>query len=457
MRKSLTALLVLCALSLGGITAVHAVLLPRRDQVEVTETVIYGDPAAAEGVRLTAHTRYGDHLRWETSVTPGAATGAESVYSYYPFVRARPALPDPPDVSLRVEWNEFGRFVPDQPIQYGLDAAWQELFDSARDGEVKQVFRLADYFDYYPLAVHYSFSPYLVRTWVTFDDLSYENEWNAAGRAFQNFFRIPVREDERMALSLTRETGGGVGSRGTDYSLSGHFYFNTSCAFAGDACYLSFDPHDDAGEPVDTSLIPGGYGVYRLPLDWEKLDDGQLDGARPDRLAMVYPLDPAHELLGLSADPEGTSLLIHTREEGNYVLTVVDLAGMTARQRFELPCHDDSYGGFALFDCGDFFAVLYEWGYLALFERNSAGAYVQALDVALRPTEGTDFSLRTGWCPSVLAWDGERLAIADREEYRDFYLAVYDRDGMAYLGRYGTGLTGCSMDYYHPVDLEWMS
>ena len=39
----------------------------------------------------------------------------------------------------------------------------------------------------------------------------------------------------------------------------------------------------------------------------------------------------------------------------------------------------------------------------------------------------------------VLAWDGERLAVAVNQDWYDkcgFYLAVYDRTGLRYAGRY---------------------
>lgn len=41
------------------------------------------------------------------------------------------------------------------------------------------------------------------------------------------------------------------------------FSFETIACSTPEAVYFTFDPHSYRGELVDTSMIPGGYGLYR--------------------------------------------------------------------------------------------------------------------------------------------------------------------------------------------------
>ena len=51
MRKALIAFCLIFVLALGGIIAIHAEVNEVRDQVVITEEIIYGDKSAAEGKR----------------------------------------------------------------------------------------------------------------------------------------------------------------------------------------------------------------------------------------------------------------------------------------------------------------------------------------------------------------------------------------------------------------------
>lgn len=55
---------------------------------------------------------------------------------------------------------------------------------------------------------------------------------------------------------------------------------------------------------VDTSLIPGGYGIYRLPYDREK------EIFLSEKLEMVYALDPEKQYTDIYASPDGAKLFL---------------------------------------------------------------------------------------------------------------------------------------------------
>ena len=59
---------------------------------------------------------------------------------------------------------------------------------------------------------------------------------------------------------------------------------------------------------MDLSLIPGGYGIYKLPYDRER--DVFLSG----ELEMVYALDPALHYVDMHLSPDGQKLLLEREE-----------------------------------------------------------------------------------------------------------------------------------------------
>ena len=94
---------------------------------------------------------------------------------------------------------------------------------------------------------------------------------------------------------------------------------------------------------MDTSLIPGGYGIYAMNYTAGKvqhqgnaiqtLENGRL---HLDSLQLVYPIDPKEEFLDLCQWSDGKTLLLYTRENNVYYLTVISMDTMQQIQRLVL-------------------------------------------------------------------------------------------------------------------------
>ena len=318
------------------------------------------------------------------------------------------------------------------------------------------------------------------------DTEEYKNFVNTAGKetfalweSLNRFFRIPVLESEKSVLEAKRDSidsfSGGVW---LSYELNrakndlDYFSFETIACGTPEAVYFTFDPHSYRGVLVDTSQIPGGYGLYRLPYDpAEKV-------FLPEKLEMVYPLDPARDYVSVHSSPDGQKLLLTSRtwqfgDTGNsswygdtdpkvtefdrarrLTAEVVDLASMTREKtldvlqsRSEIQCRD----------AGDYLVFSDAVSKICVIAYQD-GSYHKTLDLAdLAMASRPDEELPCYGYLKQTAYDGERLVLAgysyvkadrvqqswDWSPQSDAELAVYDRRGLLYFGR----LTDNLQDY----------
>ena len=83
MKKYLCILLLALLFSLGTLAGGHLWVNGARDRMDIRETVITGDPAAAAGLAVTYRTRDQEgRLLWETTYTPGGAERAETDFRF---------------------------------------------------------------------------------------------------------------------------------------------------------------------------------------------------------------------------------------------------------------------------------------------------------------------------------------------------------------------------------------
>ena len=71
MRKHLAILLALVVASAGMITWAHGTVNTAGNDIEIRETVIYGDNTAVEGLEVGFNTKYMDNFYWDTTLWPG--------------------------------------------------------------------------------------------------------------------------------------------------------------------------------------------------------------------------------------------------------------------------------------------------------------------------------------------------------------------------------------------------
>lgn len=479
MKRALIITLLLLALSVSGLCLANGEINSAGDKVELAEKAVFGDKAAAEGVMVHSRVHMDSHLFWSTDYTIG---GEPEIKTEYRFSQSRDnggQWQPEYGVSLGNAVSMgfyFGRDTDmSRPLE-GIAEAYRQLYNETPEGqEGRKTVYLKDYYDYYPLSVNIS----LPGTYLGWDTGYPEDQpVNENGEPIeilsqlQDYFRIPVPEDERLEIWISRDYGGGASSTGSG-SDGDSFSLYTLSAVSNEACYFAFSNRTPNGKTVDTSSIPGGYGIYCLPYyegDAGYGGEGNGDhrivyGASVGELSTVYPIDTEAELLDLLINPAKTKLLLLTEERGKCVLTVIDIKSMETLQRLELAELDEETSAYTVQNSDDFLVLELSRQQILVVKVNEKGEYEHCFTAQYTDPENPLFSIDYN---TVMDFDGEKLVIADflrHEHYADkcgFYVAVCGESGPLYYGEYHSSLDAGSTSFNNnyncrPVDYEPLS
>ena len=189
---------------------------------------------------------------------------------------------------------------------------------------------------------------------------------------------------------------------------------------------------------------------------------------------MVYPLTPGIDLSYLSINEEQTCLYLHAVEEGKYSITVIDLATMESLQILDvLDVDENSY--WDVWDMDDYMVIeIIHTQEFMVISKSGDGKLNLEYICPIKPEGADEFSIYN----ATMDFDGERLVflkqidleVEHETEYRDrttcgLQIAVYEKDGLVYLGEYDSSLdTGENWDNYafyvrgktfDPVGVTW--
>lgn len=505
MRKTLILSGILMILALTGLITTAVVANAARDQVTFTERVEYGDPVTAEGITVRVQADLDNHLLWNSTYVAGQGPESETEYQFsatrVPYVSeirydgvqmelsSNVAMGQ---VELSDEWqfqNEKVDAAEMAEKSTGILKAYYELMAQMEPGEEKEIeVRLKDYYDYYPISVYVDLPGYHYN-----GDYAENVDYTGSGMpmtgdmAFQEFFKIPVLEDETMTIRLGLDANGRRTHWGGGTGMSENFPMWSIGLRTEEACYFTFDTRTSKGNVIDTSQIRGGYGIYRLPyypVELEKKEDVigtpiQYHRVAYDEMAMVYELDPQVRVIQLEKSMDGESLLLVTTENSQCMLTVIDLDTMETVQKIPVAELElkDGYGCI-LMQKETFLVMDISDERLVVLERGAEGLYESRLLVPHYMDENGNHFYRMNSNLFDVDWNGEQLVVAGSlmKEYQTgqytthmytggFYLAVYGPEGIEYFGEYDSSLsTGWSVDqanYYvqpwnkDPVTVSW--
>ena len=479
MRKSLIVSLLLLAFALGALGAARAWVDERQDAVEVTETVVYGDRAALAGLELEYVTHAARHLLWTTRCTFGGELRTHTDFQY-----SRPELrwqgsPLYGGVSFDMNAGNFSMSssgeldLEDEERDPYLGMMLRPAADVATrtpdGGEHTETLRLKDYYDYYPMDVRFDLP--VSRT-------GDYGEEQAAGRAFAEYFKVAVPEDQMVEVTVEKNLDGGV----TNVQMStveGGIWLDSSSVVTEDGwCYFTVAVQRDGGGIAEgVGTVGDGYGLYVLPAAQE----GEAVYARPEDVSLAWPVDSgAATIVALKASADQKQLLLVTHEGGACVLTVLDRATMEQVQRLELfpiDLDEEQYVGFRdLRVEADYLVAQDSMGGFVLLTPDGAGGRQIQFRGDLNAIEAWEYVLTYD---AIMAFDGERLAVAAFQDGMQrhgigggsFCLAVYDKSGLIYAGEYdssqdrdntlvSTGSYSTSYvttAYENPMRMEWSS
>lgn len=457
MRKAVAILLVLVlGTCLGAATAVRE-LAATQNQVVFTETTLYGDISAAEGLTVTKQVQMSGNIAWNSTLRFfNAGFTYKTTSDYYnnvwemnlgePFYDGV-FLYDMISSSYQTSGSDLSF------LASGMSKAQAELADQTPDGEIRaRTIRLADYYEYYPIEANISL-PNVI--YGGFSDMLTEEDYNSpelyAARAMIEFFKIPVLPDERYTIGIEKgENGTIISSWGQSVDGRDAFSISTSSVVAEDACYFYFSNRTYNGRLVDTSRIPGGYGIYVLPYGWVKAEDYHgydfYEGGDVfvDQLRVFYPIDPEAEILDLSLSDNQKTLLLHTAEKGKCLLTIISTETGEALQKLELGDYRENLMTEAICTDGALIVRIGE-SFSVLVPQSDTEWKLLYQTVPTEIEKGENFSPLNTWYGREFAFDGERLAVistlsAEGWTGCGFSLAVYNSEGLQYYGSYQSSL-----------------
>ena len=454
MRKyPLLLLALILAFTVPAVLAVAALDAPK-DQIAFTEQVLCGDPSAASGLTVRLDTQYRYYLRWRSDITfsPTCYT-AQTAYTFENGRYWDNDASEPCDLYITDGISSSLDFEDENP----LSAAMQALKDKVQPGTAaSSILRVADYYETYPLEINIVLPNLFYGTQVAY---LYGPEQDAIDR-LNAFFQIPVLPDQYLQIEVEKSVDGGqsVGISSAEQGDSFNFY--TQSIATADAFYFFFDNKTVNGQYIDTSRIPGGYGLYCLPygqVDTEKPYKGQPDGWQgydvfADCLTCLYPVSPDTTLTHLAASADGTRLFLHTVEDGVYNILVLDAKTGALLQRCPLLPFDAESAWADRVDGQDFQLVRFDDQFF-LYALQPDGTLRQALHVMLSEQERSETFFP--WYSTqnrAFAWQDGRLAVVCSERHSSavkpysssldcgFTVAIYAEDALQYYGLYPSSL-----------------
>ena len=499
MRKRMIMLTIVFLAGAIGAAVMIGVLLHRERNVTMTVTTHYGDVSAADGLEITFREYphffdkdndglyYREDTRlnkrqWKNTIT---FSGGESTLTSEMFRETRDiheqegAYRDREEFLYKANGDVYGG-------GYGIVGRYigndffemlpESLLDSFKKSETPVTIRLSEYAEYYPMlnmlrvpnryednfgeVREYKDGPLLpvgneIRYPGYYDNaeeqekeytLEYRYDYSevkAVARKFEEFFRIPVIPEDVRKLTVSRDSYSDYVS--IEQEVAGEDFYEPR--FTGstteEALYFTFNTHTEAGSVVDTSLIPGGYGIYRLPF--RENETNHTTTILIDEMKVFVPLSPEADRVEVMIDNTQKTMMIYYTLNGVNRVQLIDLASGQCVYEADLGAVV-AEDWFTFMDVGEDLFVLNlvpkgETGYntyeervvqrgkkskMYVFGRNASGQYETVLD--------TNAFLE--YMGGKYAFDGKRLAQAVIVYDDVMMVYVYSASGMDYRAEY---------------------
>ena len=454
MRRSLILLLVLAVLAAAVFAAGGAAVRGQGDDVTLTEERWFGDPAAAEGLTVTADTTVVNRLHWNTVLTLGAEPAWETDFRYTAVQERQPGTVTPSFYLYApggFSMSTSGSIDPEDPgfrVDFGVLAEpVAAAIARAEPGKTQVItLDLADYWEYLPVLCDYT-PPAGV-------EIVTEDAFGILGSGMSTalwpdaaeFFRIPM-DGLRAEIRVESYEDGGV--YGVEFNAVSLPELLTVAAWDGaDGIYLAAAvgyQNDDGAYQVDRDTVTPG--LYYLPLMQYTDENGNvLTRVDTASIRLLWEM-PAGYAQQLDVTGGGTRLLI----QGSDTCWVLTPEG-TEVQAFPKPqdaywnAVDDTTAVFLSTENVEDAALMERMGgdgryygvnvvnRAAVWQLGDDGQYVCRIDCAVdgAPVGGQTSDIET-------YFDGTRLLAAgylDGYVEPSFDVLVCDGDGLQYAARF---------------------
>ena len=436
MKKALIFLLVLI-FSVSSLTVFTGYKLHNEGK-NVSYSVVseYGDRSLLQGVSADIHYSHYERLLWDVHYVP--LQKPETKVSFHKIMKQNEASPHYFGLTS-VYFSLFDIKDFSEELYNSFQRAKKESAEGK--GAVTLEIKMKDHFEYYPflpevdlpgINISYVSSPFL--------DSDREGAYTYAGitkdraegfiKALRDYIKIPVYENDTRTTVIERS---GSGHMYSSYYENVYEESFQSQVFS-DKLYFTVNNRTDPSENnpsvlLDTSLIPGGYGIYSVPYSENDIIY--------ENMTTGMSLSPESTVLNLWGDEEKEELYLLIRENEACYFKVIDIKTMTEKFSERLFDYTDSdwvsfrgFGGFMLF--------IRNGIEMKLYEDEGNGQYKERL--TYKETEDNFIGLEYLLHNSEWASDGERLVLFSVDSFPDngdgrtnrHEIAVFTKDGLGY-------------------------
>lgn len=439
MKKVICFLSALTLLSVSLTVAVTCSLVKESDNVTFTLIDEWGDKTYLEGITAEMNFTCNGRLDWDVKFSPAGKT--ETEYQYNTIVPKHTETYRNYGL-YNTSYSLLDMKNDNEKLKADLDNLKNEM---KNPGDIRYFnIKLKDYYEYYPVNFEFTLGEMHI-SWSTsigYDDAgSYEFSGISytKGTDFINtlndYIRIPVHEEDTRKIRLHKSDDGFSYSG----SHSGSFDFEFHNAVFADTLYFTFSneiKNSEKSERVltDTSLIPGGYGIYAIDYTETEVNYKEIK--------TVYSIPSDATVKALFCNEEKNELYLTLHQNDKYILRVIDTASMTDIAVIELfDFHFEEY--VTISQQEDFFVFIKNSTDYNVVRQNTDGIFVSALKGTI-PSETEN--IRNYFSPySQFCFDGEKLAILVIENpgYEQLSIMsiqpdimILNEDGLLYYGKW---------------------
>ena len=468
MRKAGILLVCLLVIGIAGLIPVGNHLSAEEGNIQLTEHILYGDKAVAEGVQITFGSRLQWQHYWDSVYTIGTNPGIKTQYTFYPTGKVENSTKKTYDGITFGSFPNYGssgslpmesRIRPDEFLP-----AYQKLAEATPNGVSGfENIRVNEYFTFYPvwpdITTEYFWyeisGPHGYMGYLGSGETVDASNQKELYEALNVYFRIPVLDNDIYQISLTKEKDGTITDVGGRPAGEGSgvqsdtFIWNLVSVYDEEAIYFTFVPYSSRGVEMSTDLIPGGFGIYRLP--YEKDEDG-IYHVKEKELQTVCSLDPKKVKKELRLEIEDTGTLrVITGNEENVYFYAFDMETWECRQEL-LVARQGEYRMNVEYQTDDF--MVGSFGIDALFVIEYGNEKEYELKYTIPMGEGSPIrEVVYGSNERVMYdWNGEQLIYVasgmanagevylEYQDFADFHVGICDETGLLYLAEYLSSL-----------------
>lgn len=457
MKRVLALLLALVILSVCAFCLVGNSVGSQSDKVIISEGLSYGSAEEAYGAKISYSADYQKHLFWDIEYTLGKEPLTKIDYDFSHIERKVASQRRYSGFSMDLD-IAYGYNL-SKPLEQlsGIERAYRELYEKTPMYETRsETIYLDDYYTYYPINIDVDL-PFTLWGNTSHDRLSenYRRDEYEVLKKFKDFFKIPIPEKTDVIEIQISKDGNSIGIGSNPYLT---YYVNSVSSYSSDKCFFSINNRrngtkGDSIEYADTSLIPGGYGIYSFEYERVALFENEKSsitqypsnyytGIKEETLKMVYPLEKEASVEYMAVSEKENRLFVITEESGSSYFREIELNSMTTLQKIKL---FDGY--YRQVWHNDGFFVIKWYDTLMLLAPNNKGLYEVKFTSEYQCAVNESFADIHSY--AAMEFDGEKLIVVEQfydQFYRthqtcDFYIAVYGEKGLLYYGEYKNSLS----------------